>query len=347
MKLYAFNGNLLKCFTSYLSGRKQRVTISGSTSEWLSVTSGVPQGSILGPLLFLIYVNDLPLCVKYTIVALLADNCKCLKNIHNTQLCIELQHAIDSLFECSQKWGKDFNILKCYIISFNRSMNSIVFNHTMNAVPLKRVDTVCDLGITITNSLSWNKHIESIISKASRMSGLVKRTLGWHSSTRTKYIMYFSSVRRLLVYCTPLWSGTSRKNMKFLETMQSSMTRYMLHYADTDYKDRLLQLNMLPLTIRGEYEDIVFFWKCLHGMYDINVHDFAKFSSDINHVTRRFERIENVFSPSTRKNCGEPPWPRGSVLGLRPPGLEFRILCLEGSVISPISPSSGGSPGPI
>ena len=83
IKMYGFNGNVLKWFTSYLPGRKQRVTISGSTSEWLSVTSGVPQGSILGPLLFLIYVNDLPLCVKDTIVVLFADDCKCLKNIHN------------------------------------------------------------------------------------------------------------------------------------------------------------------------------------------------------------------------------------------------------------------------
>ena len=151
---------------------------------------------------------------------------------------------------------------------YNKSLNPIVFSYTMNGVPLKRVDMVCDLGITITNSLSWNKHIESILSKAFRMSGLVKRrpTLGWHSSTRTTYIMYCSLVRPLLEYCTPLWSGTIRKNIKSLETIQRSMTRYMLYYADIDYKDRLLQLNMLPLTMRREYEDIVFLWKCLHGM---------------------------------------------------------------------------------
>ena len=99
IKMYGFKGNLLKWFTSYLSGRKQRVTIYGSTSEWLSVTSGVPQGSILGPLLFFIYVNDLPLCLKDTIVALFADDCKCLKNIHIRQSCLELQNVIDSLFE--------------------------------------------------------------------------------------------------------------------------------------------------------------------------------------------------------------------------------------------------------
>ena len=82
-------------------------------------------------------------------------------------------------------------------------MNPIVFNYTLNGVPLKRVDTACELGITTTNSLSGNKHIECIISKASRMSDLVK-------------------------------SSTSRKNIKSVETIQRSITRYVLHYADID-----------------------------------------------------------------------------------------------------------------
>ena len=145
-----------------------------------------------------------------------------------------------------------------YIIYIsNRSMHPIVFNYAMNGLPLKRIETVCDLGITITNSFSWNNHIESIISKASHMSGLVKRKLGLHSSNRTNYVMYFSLVRPLLEYCTPLWSGTSRKNMKTIETIQRSITRYMLHYSDIDHNDRL-QLIMLPLTMRSAYEDIVF-----------------------------------------------------------------------------------------
>ena len=101
MKVYGFNGSLLKWFTSYLSGRKQRVSISGSISEWLPVTSGVPQGSILGPLLYLLYINDFPLCTKFSKVALFADD---LKNLKSRQSCIELQSDIDSMYKSSQLW---------------------------------------------------------------------------------------------------------------------------------------------------------------------------------------------------------------------------------------------------
>ena len=222
---YGFNGSLLKWFTSYLSGRKQRVSISGSLSEWLPVTSGVPQGSILGPLLFLLYINDLPLCTRFRIVALFADDLKSSKIILNRQSCIELQSNIDSMYKWSQFWQMDFNVIKCYIISFTRSKNPILFDYTMNGVPLQRVDEIRDLGVIITSSLSWNNHIDNIISKAARISGLIKGTLGWHVSSQTKYIMYCSLVRVLLEYCTVVWSGTSRKNIKNIEKIQRSMTR--------------------------------------------------------------------------------------------------------------------------
>ena len=92
----------------------------------------------------------------------------------------------------------------------------------MNGVPLQRVDEIRDLGVIITSSLSWNNHIDNIISKAARISGLIKRILGWHASSQTKYIMYCSLVRPLLEYRTVVWSGTSRKNIKNIEKIQRS-----------------------------------------------------------------------------------------------------------------------------
>ena len=108
----------------------------------------------------------------------------------------------------------DFNVIKCYIITFTRSKNPILFDYTMNGVPFQSVDEIHDLGVILTSSLSWNNHIDNIISKAARISGLMKRTLGWHASSQTKYIMYCSLVRPLLEYCTVVWRGTSRKNIK-------------------------------------------------------------------------------------------------------------------------------------
>ena len=150
----------------------------------------------------------------------------------------------------------------------------------MNGVPLQRVDEIRDLGVIIASSLSWNNNIDNIISKAAHISDLIKRTLGWHASSQTKYIMYCSLVRPLLKCCTVVWSGTSRKNIKNIEKIQRSMTRYVFNYTEVDYKDRLLMTNILPLTMRREYTDIVFFWNCLYGNYYVDVNDFVSFFSD-------------------------------------------------------------------
>ena len=82
------------------------------------------------------------------------------------------------MYKWSQLWQMKFNVVKCYIIPFTRSKNHILFDYTMNGVPLQRVDEIRDLGVIITSSLSWNNHIDNIISKAARISGLIKRTLG-------------------------------------------------------------------------------------------------------------------------------------------------------------------------
>ena len=198
----------------------------------------------------------------------------------------------------------DFNVIKCYIISFTRWKNPILFDYTMNGVPLQRVDEIRDLGVIITSSLSWNNHIDNIISKAARISGLIKRTLGWHASSQTKYIMYCSLVRPLLEYCTVVWSGTSRKNIKNIEKIQRSMTRYVFNYAEVDYKDRLLMTSILPLSMRREYTDIVFFWKCLYGNYDVDVNDFVSFFSDDGCSTRN--SLDSGFlmvPPLCRTDC--------------------------------------------
>ena len=89
--------------------------------------------------------------------------------------------------------------------------------------------------------------------------------------------MYCSLLRPLLEYCTVVWSGTSRKNIKTIEKMQRSMTRYVSNYAEVDYKDSLLTTNILPLTMRRKYTDIVFFWKGLYGNFDVDVEDFLRF----------------------------------------------------------------------
>ena len=99
----------------------------------------------------------------------------------------------------------------------------------------------------------------------------------WHASLQTKYLMYCSLVRPSLEYCAMVWSDTSRKNIKNIEKIKKSMTRYVFNNTKVDNKDRLLMTNILPITMRRESTDIAFFSKCLYGNYDVDVNDFVFF----------------------------------------------------------------------
>ena len=94
-----------------------------------------------------------------------------------------------------------FNISKCFIITFTRLKNPVSFNYSMSRLALKRVTEVQDLGVTLDSALQWDIHVKNIISKANRVSGLIKRTLGWHAPQHTRFILYSSLVRPILEYC--------------------------------------------------------------------------------------------------------------------------------------------------
>ena len=111
-KLQSFGiyGNLLKWLNSYLTSRQQRVVLEGESSSWLEVISGVPQGSILGPLLFILYINDMSLKLRHSTIALFADDSKCCRRITKVQNCQELHDDINHLFKWSVQWGMSFKM---------------------------------------------------------------------------------------------------------------------------------------------------------------------------------------------------------------------------------------------
>ena len=105
----------------------------------------------------------------------------------------------------------------------------------MDGVTLKRVTEVQDLEVTLDSALQWHIHVKNIISKANRVSGLIKRTLGWHASQHTKIILYSSLVRPILEYWSPLWGGLNQTYTKSIERVQRTMTRYIYGYSKAEY----------------------------------------------------------------------------------------------------------------
>jgi hypothetical protein len=276
---YGISDSLLAWFTSYLDSRKQRVLIDGVNSEWASVTSGVPQGSIIGPQLFLLYINDMPLVVSNSTVALFADDSKCFKSITNERDCRLLQTDIELLYEWSKSNLMTFNADKCKVLTISRAHNPIDFVYTMNGTTLEKVTSFKDLGVTVDLTLSFKDHINSITSDTNRICGLIRRSIGFNAPTNVKLQLYVSLCRSKLEACSQLWSPQTKCNVLSVESVQRKMTKYITNYVDLSYTDRCFVLKILPLSFRREIADLTFLYKCIHHIIDVDFTDVLIFSS--------------------------------------------------------------------
>ena len=269
LKSFGFNGTLLKWLENYLTHRFQRVVLNDSHSSWLPVTSGVPQGSILGPLLFLLYIiNDLPdVLSPNTLCAIFADDTKIYRHVQSHQDHLILQRDITNLHKWSKSWGLTFNKDKCTVISLKRQSNPIKFMYGMDNRTLTGASTVNDLGVTITPTLKWHQHINSLTSKANQRIWLTIRTLGFHAPFKSKITTYQTIVRSLLEYNTVLWNPVTKNNIIALERIQRKATNFITCNPkrpspfQIEYKQRLIACNLLPLTYRREIYDLMFFIK--------------------------------------------------------------------------------------
>ena len=275
LQTYGFNGKLLNWINTYLSGRQQRVMIEGKFSDWLPVSSGVvlPQGSILGPLLFLLFINDMPLVASGSHIALYADDAKCFKEVRCLFDALALQTGLDNLNQWSKTWGMKFNVKKCKTLSITRCRNPVVFTYHLDGSPLEHVDNYKDLGMVVDKTLSWSQHVQTVISKSSRVAGMIKRSVGFSAPSSVTLQLYKSLVRSNLEYSTPVWSPHYAGDVKALERVQRGMTKYILGYPDASYEIRCQELNILPLSFRREVMDLVFLFKSIHAIHDFSVHD--------------------------------------------------------------------------
>ena len=202
-----FKPTLLICFESYLSNRFQRVVIQGVASEWIKVTSGVPQGSILGPWFFSIYVNDIPKEITSSKSLLFADDGKLFRIIKCIVDCLLLQHDIDLLCKWCDTWKISLNASKCYFLPFtNKRSNRINFTYTLNGTVVSQVNVMRDLGVFFTSNFCFRYHVEEICKKANRMLGFVRRVVKPFYNEKVLICLYRTHVRSSLEYCSSIFS---------------------------------------------------------------------------------------------------------------------------------------------
>ena len=237
---FGFNGNLLNWIQNYLSDRHQSVIINGKESDSLPVTSGVPQGSILDPLFFVLYINDLP-NVCSSKVSLYADDARVFRKIKSINDCILLQKDLDSLLAWSHKWKMKFNPAKCNVISISRKSHVPNFQYCLDNNFLQHTDKIVDLGVIIDSKLSTRDHVVKTASKAHTVLGMIKRAVGYDSPDSVKRQLYLSHVRSVLEYCSPVWSPYLVTEIASLEKVQRRATKYILNdFSDISYSYKII-----------------------------------------------------------------------------------------------------------
>ena len=212
---------------NFLSNRCQRVVVDGLASRSLRVHSGVPQGSVLGPTLFLIYIDDIGSVLKHSTIRLFADDALLYANIESQQDRENFQADLTQLEHWATRSKMTFNVAKCQIIDFNFSSNTgISPDYQLYERLLEIVDHFKYLGVTINNTLNWDSHIDIICSKALRSLGMLKQVL-FNAPEKVKRIAYLTICRPILEYACEVWDPFLVKHICQLENIQRKAVRFI------------------------------------------------------------------------------------------------------------------------
>lgn len=227
LKLAGIHGDLLRWLDSYIRNRSQAVVLSGFKSNWVNITSGVPQGSILGPLLFNIYINDITSCFKHCKAILYADDMKLYLPIDDIACCLKIQEDLNNLSEYCKINCLFLNIDKCYSISFTRNRTKIIFKYSINNVDIKRKESVRDLGVTLDSKLTFELHINNIVTKATQMLGFILRTSKLLYYLDTFILLYYTYVRPHLEHASQIWNPRYITYVHRIERVQEKFLSYI------------------------------------------------------------------------------------------------------------------------
>ena len=226
LKWYGIQGNVNHWIADFLKNRTQSVVIEGVSSSKVPVISGVPQGSVLGPCLFLYYINDIAEQLTST-TRLFADDTMIYMVVKGENDAKLLQADLNKLTDWEDKWMMQFHPDKCEVINITRKKNPIITNYTLHGHQL-HVNSVKYLGLTVSNDLRWDKHVDRVVAKANNTLVFLRRNLNIHNP-KVKAHAYKSLVRPLLEYSCSVWDPHTDHLTKKLEMVQRRAARFTLN----------------------------------------------------------------------------------------------------------------------
>lgn len=300
---YGFTQASAAFMSSYLRDRAYQVKLNGATSRRVQPTSGVGQGSVLGPPLFLIFFNDVLSEISSDVWAF-ADDIKVVKNIDTVDDVVQLQQDVERVNKWCGRNGLALNTQKSRMMSFTRKKLPIVAQYSIDGEEVVRVTEMRDLGVTMDSKLSFDVHVDNVVKKAAKMMGFVMRLCKPFHMLKPIVSLFNQLVRPSLEYCSTAWNPYYVQYSDRLEAIQHAFTRYLyrkFHYPYEPYNTRLQRLGMCSLLDRREVADMLFLHKLVHSNIKCSL------SNEICYrfPTHGIREVELFHLPKCRTNLGK------------------------------------------
>ena len=268
LSAYGIQGNLLRWIEDFLSDRSQYVKINNNMSSLLNVSSGVPQGSVLGPVLFIYFINDLPnlsLCPT----KIFADDTKLYNEVQSEQDQLILQNSINNMFSWTKVWLLKFNKSKCKVLHLGKNNPNFEYyiGEGTEKIKLLPDNSEKDLGVYVDPQLNFEIHINETIKKCRSKSAMILKNITFKTS-EILIPLFKAVIRPILEYANVVWSPQKRKHIDKLEKIQRNFTKCIIGLKDLDYEQRLTKLKLPSLEFRRVRGDLIETYKLIHQLYD-------------------------------------------------------------------------------
>ena len=300
---YGFNGPFLSWIRSYLMNRVQVIRVGNQFSTPVAVGSGVPQGSHLGPLLFILFINDLKGVFRNCRFLMYADDLKIFRTIGSGHDAVLLQEDLSRFERWCTANRMVLNTAKCVLMRAHRSVQGIMSSYTLCNAPLIEVDDVTDLGVKISSGLDFRKHYQNLTSRAMKTLGFIARFAKHFKRQKSWKLLYVALVRPQLEYASVIWNPKHKHYVSLIERVQHKFLRLALralgnpmHFSDHDYGPALQSMGIATLSVRRLTADLIFLHKIIHGR--VNCPELVS--------ALKFRAPERQLRPRPLFECKEP-----------------------------------------
>lgn len=286
LQAYGIGGKILTWIRAFLTDRKQCVVVNSCKSSTSPVSSGIPQGSVLGPTLFLIFINDIEDGIKST-MRLFADDSKLFNLASSEDETSIIQEDTDKLSLWSEKWLLSYNVDKCGTIHYGNNNLEQKYYLSDNNVKkeLPTAESERDIGVLFDSQLKFRDHMSNSINKANKVTGLIRRTF-LHINVKQFRKLYKTLVRPHLEFCNTVWAPRFIKDINAIERAQKRATKLVSCIRNLPYEERLKRLKLPTLSYRRFRGDIIQVWKLIHGKEDLDYKHFFEKSNYTDHFIR-------------------------------------------------------------